>query len=141
MMRTFPALAALLAALAAVTAAQPGYLSEGRLAPLRFQEAPAPGRSVLPALPPEGPSPSFPIPTNSAASSASEASAATTTEQSDGGVEPATNEVTVTPQMLVGFYRDGIAGTNHDAGTIVPFGFVPPTTAPKPSSTAGYSSQ
>jgi len=140
MIRTFPVLATLLAVVGMATAVQPGYLSAGRLAPLRFTEPPSSKPSVLLSLPCDEPSTNSPIPTNSLAPRAAEAVATPPVGHFEDNLASVTNEVVVTPQMLVGFYRDGIAGTNRDTGAVVPFGFMPPTAAPKPSSTAQYSS-
>jgi hypothetical protein len=140
MSRTFPVLAALLVVVGAATAERPGYLSAGRLAPLRFAVDPAADRFVLPPLPADPAPPNIQIPTNSTMTSATQAITASSAEPSEGDPAPATNELAVTPQMLVGYYRDGAGGTNHEGGAAVPFGFVPPVTVPHQSSAAQYSS-
>jgi hypothetical protein len=146
MSRRFPVLAALLVVVGAATAERPGYLSAGRLAPLRFAVDPSASRFVLPPFP-TNPVPSdVRVPTNSATTSASQPTAASSAEHSESDLTPAatlapaTNEVAVTPQMLVGYYRDGVGGTNGEAGAVSPFGFMPPVAVPHQSSTAHYSS-
>ena len=140
MIRTVPVLAALSLAVGMATEVRPGYLAAGRLAPLRFAAAPTTGRFVLPPLPANPASPNIPIPTNAATACTSETTVASSPEHSGDDLVPVTNEVAVTPQMLVGYYRDRIGGTNRDAGAVVPFGFAPPMTPPQQSSTARYSS-
>ena len=140
MTRALPVLAALSVMVVAATAARPGYLSDGRLAPLRFATAPGLGRFVLPPFPAPAPPANIPIPTNTTTTSTSNGTLTSSAERFEDAPVPATNEVVVTPQMLLGYYRDGTSRTNHDGQTVVPFGFVPPTPAPQQSSSAQYSS-
>lgn len=48
-----------------------------------------------------------------------------------------TNEVLVTPQMLLEFFRQK---TGHETSVLLPLNFIPPQTSSRPSSTASYDS-
>jgi hypothetical protein len=48
-----------------------------------------------------------------------------------------TNEVLVTPQMLLEFFRQK---TGRDTSVVLPLNFIPPQTSSRPSSTASYDS-
>ena len=48
-----------------------------------------------------------------------------------------TNEVLITPQMLLEFFRQK---TGRDTSVVLPLNFIPPQTSYRPSSTASYDS-
>jgi len=141
MIRTISVLAALFTIVAAV-AAQPGYLSTGCPAPLRFSDPVVRRQGALPPLPKDEPVPDFPIPTGA------EAPCATGTIITSEPVRvpaaeaaPDNGQGAVSQQMLLEYFHNGSGGTNHNATTVVPFGFMPPASAPAPSSTAAYISR
>jgi hypothetical protein len=140
MTRTLLVLVVLLISVGVVPAERPGYLSAGRLAPLRFAEAPSAQRFLLPPCSESAPSRAVSMPTNGVMACASQVTTVSSSPPAPMDEAPNTNDVFVTPQMLMGYYRDGIAGTNRTGGAVVPFGFVPPAAAAPQSSTASYSS-
>jgi hypothetical protein len=132
--------------IAAAAASGAGYLSSTGPVALRFQPQVRPGtKSNLPPVPaPEAE-------TTAAVSPAlintnAESTVSTAASQIPTG-EPlmATNGVELTPQMFVEVFRSRCkGGAAHDAGVIVPMGFVPPTGQTPPTrgtSTAVYQSQ
>jgi hypothetical protein len=140
MNRFVPVLATVLFGVAAVAAApRPGYLNVIGPSALRFREAPAVQKSSLPPLPKDEPTAGFLISTSvpTAQVALSATGPATSTTETVG---PDTNEVFVTPQMLVDFFHNRNTGSGHSTTVVVPFGFVPPDGSAKPSSSATYHS-
>lgn len=129
---------AVLCLVAAARTVQAGYLSAVGPAPLRFHDRPAAAKSPLPPLPADKPvTPvSMPPATPAAHTGASPASPAATTSAVGAG---STNEVVITPQMLVEFFRARTGnGTDRQGSVYVPFNFAPPSPAAQPSSHATY---
>jgi hypothetical protein len=142
MMRTFSLLVALCIIVTTATTARPGYLAAGYPAPLRFSEPGGPAKAALPPLPKDEPEASFPIPTNAMTRCDADNIVSSNPEQPAAIMTPADAEPpSVTPQMLVDYFRSGATGTNHNVTAVVPFGFVPPAGGPTPSSTATYISR
>lgn len=142
MMRTLSLLAALCTIVTAATAARPGYLAAGCPPPLRFSEPGDPHKAALPPLPKDEPEASFPVPTNAVTRCSPEIVVSSAPEQPAGvGVPTDAEPPAVTPQMLTDYFRSGTSGTNHNATTVIPFGFVPPVGGPAPSSSATYISR
>lgn len=141
-MRTFSLLVALCVTATAATTARPGYLVAGCPSPLRFREPGEPHKAALPPLPKDEPAANFPIPTNTMSQGATETVVSSTPEQpAVGGAAAEAGPPSVTPQMLIDYFRSGSSDTNRSATAVVPFGFVPPVGGPAPSSSATYISR
>jgi hypothetical protein len=142
MMRTFSLLVALCIFVTTATTARPGYLAAGYPAPLRFSDPEGPAKAALPPLPKDQPEASFPIPTNTMTRCDADDIVTSAPEQSATVMTPADAQPpSVTPHMLVDYFRSGTSGTNHNVTAVVPFGFVPPASGPTPSSSATYISR
>jgi hypothetical protein len=142
MILTFSLLVALSSAVTRATTARPGYLAAGYPSTLHFSEPGEPHKAALPPLPKDEPEADFPIPTNAMTRCASGTIVSSGPEQ-PAGVGLPTDAVppSVTPQILIDYFRGGNSGTNRNSTAVVPFGFVPPAGEPAPSSSATYISR
>ncbi|HVM59867.1 MAG TPA: hypothetical protein VMV72_03290 [Verrucomicrobiae bacterium] len=140
MIRPLFALVGLLIIAGAAPAERPGYLTAGRVAPLRFAETTAAARFVLPPASEDTSSETIPMPTNGAMGCESQTTIVSSPGPAANDETPETNDIAMTPQLLMGYYHNELAATNRNGGVVVPFGFVPPSPPPPPSSSASYSS-
>lgn len=130
---------------------RPGYLVTVGPSALRFQQPPGPTPTiaVLPPLPTADTTPAAGMTPQSSAPAPSVAPQGTHLTTNDTMavqsrpslafplLPEATNDVLVTPQMLLEFFR-GKAG--HETSVMLPLNFIPPQTLDRPSSTASYDS-
>ena len=130
---------------------RPGYLVTGGPSALRFQQPPAPKPTiaVLPPLPTADTTPAAGMTSQSSAPTASVAPQETPLTTNDTMavqsrpswalplLPETTNDVLVTPQMLLEFFR---GKTGHETSVMLPLNFIPPQTLDRPSSTASYDS-
>ena len=77
------------------------------------------------------------MPTNAAVPAVISSTAGSAAEAS-ATVGSGSNEVFVTPQMLVDFFHSRNDKSSPDTNVTIPFGFVPPIGGNKPSSSATY---
>jgi hypothetical protein len=140
MKRFVPVLATAFVSVAAAAAASgPGYLRMIGPSALRFRESPATQKSFLPPLSKDESTANFPVSISAPAAQAALSATSPATSAAEM-VGPNTNEVFVTPQMLVEFFRNRNNGTGRGTTAVVPFGFVPPDGGAKASSSATYNS-
>jgi hypothetical protein len=148
-MRWVIRLTALLLSIEAMAAGlRSGYLVTVGPSALRFQQPPTPKTTVtiLPPLPvadttPAATAPPLPAPVADQQQTSQATNETVAVQSSPALALPllpeATNEVLVTPQMLLEFFRQK---TGHATSVVLPLNFIPPQTAYRPSSTASYES-
>jgi hypothetical protein len=130
---------------------RPGYLVTVGPSALRFQQPPAP-KPMIAVLPPLPAMDTAPVAGMTSLSSAPAPSVTqqdthrstndTVAAQSPSSLAlpllpETTNDVLVTPQMLLEFFR---GKTAHETSVILPLNFIPPQPLDRPSSTASYES-
>ena len=115
------------------------YLVSVGPAPLRFQASvDAKPRTSSSPLPREAPVTDSCIPEAMAATNVTTISQSPPA-QACPSAGLSTNEVAITPQMVVEFFRSHAgANGNRDTAVVVPYNFTPPTPSGKPSSSATY---
>lgn len=125
-----------------LAAARTGYLPVVGPAALRF--APAREVKLVGIAPPSQTTPvtaAIPMPTPQAGGEgATEYHAASGQSETAGTIGPATDESSITPQMLVEFFRSKAKPTaSTEKSVLVPLAFTPPiSNPPHPSSSATY---
>jgi hypothetical protein len=144
-------LTALLLSIEAMAAGlRPGYLATLGPSALRFQQPPAqkPTAAVLPPLPAAETIPAAAVtsqasvPAPSVIQEMHRSTNDTVAVQSPPSLTlpllpETTNDVLVTPQMLLEFFRQK---TGRETSVVLPLNFIPPQTSYRPSSTASYDS-
>jgi hypothetical protein len=119
-----------------------GYLRSIGPGPIRYLATPERTGKVLPPLPPDEPAPVVVTPPSAINPGGADALTRAGGDK-EGGAPLVTPEgAPVTTEMLVEIFRSRWGeGRGRDERVIVPFGFVPPTSAPQSSSSATYEKQ